>query len=214
MLVEIISVTVIMVLVLSIAVGAHLMWKRHQSFDSVVTEITAHLSLARQYAITQGEPATFTVSNLALTRHESHRLRFDNDFAAPESLAEERGLFLVSAASTNLNAVTDWEELLDYDRILLGDVIRLPRHMLWLRPDSATTTAEFLPTDPLHITFMPDGSCAEDDSNWPDTPRDLVFFHNLSSASRTNRLMRRTIRINPLTGLARVLTTTEEIEEP
>lgn len=206
-LVELISVMVVMVLVLTIAIGAHLMWKRQNALDAVAMQVFAHLSLARQYAITQAVPTTFTASNRALKHNPAvGTLSLDTDFVAPTN-APDRGLFFVSTASTN-DAVDNAEDTPpSAERTLLGDVSQLPRRIVWFDVAAAVPTTEH-----SHITFLPDGTCATDESAWPDGTRDLVFSQDISPAVRTNRLLRRTVRVNPLTGLARAFTRDEEVQ--
>jgi type II secretory pathway pseudopilin PulG len=216
-LVEVISVTVVMVLVLTIAVGAHLMWKRHSALDSTATQVYAHLALARQHAITQALPTTFSASNRPLSdNRDAGLLDLDRDLLDPAPEEPDQGVFFVSIARTNGVSTADGDTPPANERTLLGDVVRMPRRTLWItrRTTPEAADAPLLAIDPLHLTFLPDGSCAPDPDTWPDGARDLVLFQDVSDAARTNRLLRRTVRVNPLTGLARTLSREEEATLP
>lgn len=216
-LVEVISVTVVMVLVLTIAVGAHLMWKRHSALDSTATQVYAHLALARQHAITQAVPTTFSASNLQLDPDRgAGLLRLDTQVVDPAPEEPDQGIFFVSIAQTNGVSAADGDTPPANERVLIGDVARMPRRTLWMtrRTTPVAVDAPLLAIDPLHLTFLPDGSCAPDPDTWSDGARDLVFFQDVSDAARTNRLLRRTVRVNPLTGLARTLSREEEATLP
>ncbi len=108
-LIEVISVMVVMMLVLTIAIGSHLMWKRHHALDTVEMQVLAQLSLARQHAITQARPTTFSTSN-----------------------SVDRGFFGLSTAG---NPTDDAEEAIGHHveiRTPIGDTLPMPRRVLWV----------------------------------------------------------------------------------
>lgn len=122
-LVELISVMVVMVLVLTIAVGSHLMWKRHNALDAVEMQVLAQLSLARQYAITQVRPTTCSFSN-----------------------AVDRGLCWVSVPSNRVDDATEESGGNPVEaRTPIGDTLRMPRQVMLWPTDTAPTHVIFRP---------------------------------------------------------------------
>lgn len=201
---------VVMVLVLTIAVGSHLMWKRQNALDAVTSQVIAHLSLARQYAITQAQPTTFTASNGTLADDwNGGVLSLDAHLvpATPDS-DPDRGLFFVS---TSTNAADQVEEDEPFpERALLSDVVRLPRRLVWAVLTSDSPPSVELSLDALHVTFLSDGSCKDG----VETTLTFTFLQDITPAARTNALLRRSIRVNGLTGLARPIPRDEEVLPP
>ena len=216
-LVEIISVMVVMVLILSVAVGAHMMWKRHTALDALTMQIASQLALARQYAITQARPATFTAANSALHPDwDGGVLDFRHDLAL-DRINSDRGLFLVTVPADTFDdsepesPPDDPSAPIPDKRSPIGEVIRMPRRVLW---STRPTEARASPVEPMSvatsITFQPDGTCTVDPESDDIV---LTFLQDSTPAARTNILMRRSLRINPMTGLARQITDEEAAEK-
>ncbi len=203
-LIELVAVMVIMVLVLTLALGAHRMWRRAGALQSVGTLALTHLSLARQHAITHATPTTWTAVNARPVPRDG-RLAFDQDLAWDEPL--EYGWLLLTKAAGETPEHPHADEP-GPDRLLLADPVRLPRRHLWALPvggdpDGERALAPLEPNAFWHVTFLPDGGCGGSDALWPDNQRRLSFFEDIGPAARTNLLRRGTVRVERLTGLAR-----------
>lgn len=197
---------------MAIAVGAHGHWRRLGALDATEPLVLTRLSLARQHAIAHAVPTTVTFANAALT----------NSFAGRFSLATNlvdslrNGIAFVSVAETNQLdelMLTSADDIQD-DRVLVGDVLALSRSVLWCRPESESSRrGTVVPLDgPLHVVFLPDGSCQTFFT--PDDSDVLSLFLDLNDAARTNLLQRRTLSVNPVTGVARFLTREEQEDLP
>ena len=198
-LIELISVMVVMVLILTIAVGSHLMWKRHNALDAVEMQVLAHLSLARQHAITQMCPTTFTASN-----------------------SVDRGFFWISIASNHVDNVSfeDSKNNLTENRVMIGDRQQMSRQLLWCDPPDTAGKVSTVPIGkPIHLIFYPDASCVNfypDASVVSKDKREdtlFTFFHAVSDSAATNIILRRSICVNAFTGLARALTREERASQ-
>jgi len=161
-LIELISVMVVMVLVLTIAVGSHLMWKRHNALDAVEMQVLAHLSLARQHAITQVRPTSFWVTN-----------------------ALERGEYLVSTSAEGAEDMHEAAGAPSEYRTLIGGTNAMPRQLFWRRDLDSPELEPFL-------TFLPDGSCRTEEDRifvfWHDLTAPARTNALLHRAIRVNRL--------------------------
>lgn len=191
-LIEIISVLVIMVLILSAAAGAYLAWKRADALPSAEMLVRSGLSLARQNAISTRVPTTFTVLNADPGAASGFAgIIASNDLEAlyrniPDN--PKNGYFFVSAPAEND------EEL----SVVIGGITGLPSGIAWYDP---ADTNEVLKTS-CGVTFLSDGSCLRTEEDM----RKGVRFHmvqNTGKASVTNPLCRAIIDVNPLTGYPR-----------
>ncbi len=217
-LIELVAVMAIMVLVLTLALGAHRMWRRAGALQSIATLALTQLNLARQHAITQARPTTWTAVN-ARPLPRDGRLSLEGDFAEEEPL--EQGWVLITVAAPppegEAGGRTPAAHPEDGDtphpeRLLLADPVRLPRRHLWsLRTADGPALEPLTPGERWNVTFLPDGSCAGSDMLWPLNRRELSFFEDAGPASRTNLLRRGSLQIERLTGLARPVSATEEV---
>ncbi len=217
-LIELVAVMAIMVLVLTLALGAHRMWRRAGALQSTATLALTHLNLARQHAITQATPTTWTAVN-ARPRAQDGRLSLEGDFAEDEP--QESGWILITVAAPRQDGASSGHAPADHpedgdtphpERVLLADPVRLPRRHLWsLRTDDGPALEPLTPAVRWNVTFLPDGSCAGSDMLWPLNRRELWFFEDAGPASRTNLLRRGSLQVERLTGLARPAPATEEV---
>jgi len=197
---------------MAIAVGAHGHWRRLGALDATEPLVLTRLSLARQHAIAHAVPTAVTFANAALTNSFAGRFSLSTNLV--DSL--RNGIAFVSVAETNQLdelMLASADDILD-ERVLVGDVLALSRSVLWCRPESESSrSGPVVPLDePLHVVFLPDGSCQTFFT--PDDSDVLSLFLDLNDAARTNLLQRRTLSVNPVTGVARFLTREEQEDLP
>lgn len=188
-LIEVISVMVIMILIMTVVTGGYLRLKPHTALDSAELKTLASLSLARQHAITHIRPVSIVVSNSA-----------------------EYGTLQISTARDPEDDPTETERL-SSDRTLIDQEMRLPRRVFWMKPRQNKTDAWEMLENRYEqvITFSPDGCIQKEAPECLTLAQDII--QNAESGSPHRHSMRRTIYIDPLTGMARALSRDEREEE-
>lgn len=208
-LVELVAVMAVMAAILMTAVASYPSWGRIHAMRSAESLVMGELQRARQLAITQNRHVRLGVTNSV---PESPRLPYGRIFLAcsdPDD-AKSEGSFPVTFGKTN----------------------DLPRGVFFvLSKDIADDPSPGKAERPSTITFKPDGSCAiggdwRNEGAWCDADSDALDGDRESSngervfviryARATGKadgkatFLSRAFAVNRLTGLARVVQTSQE----
>ena len=213
-LIELVTVMAVMAAILMTAVASYPSWGRVHAMRSAESIVMGELQRARQLAITQNRHVRLSVTNCV---PDSPRLPYGRISLAcsnPDN-AEAEGKFPVAFGKTN----------------------DLPRGVFFVLTDKLeeepASKGEGIER-PATITFKPDGSCAicgdwrnedvwcdkladESDKDYESKHGERVFLiryiHSIGKSSE-KKYLSRAFAVNRLTGLARVVQTSQEEPTP
>lgn len=209
-LIELVTVMAVMAAILMTAVASYPSWGRVHAMRSAESLVMGELQRARQLAITQNRHVRLSVTNCV---PDSPRLPYGRISLAcsnPDD-SEAEGKFPVAFGKTN----------------------DLPRGVFFVLTDKLEEEPASKGEEikrPATITFKPDGSCAiggdwRNEDVWCDKDADKLesedverifrirHIHPLGKANE-KKYLSRAFAVNRLTGLARVVQTSQEEPTP